>query len=58
MRTRCEQTLGNHRVLCNLGAELLTAAAQREATSLDEKLYFEVFAKPPATVGASRARRR
>ncbi len=58
MRTLCEQSLGNHRVLCNLGAELLTAAARREATTLDEKLYFEVFAKPPATAGAPRAPRR
>ena len=50
----------------NLGDELLAVAAQRDLSQLDEKLYFEVFAKPqtvpaerkPATGRRSRAARR
>jgi hypothetical protein len=37
-----------------MAAELLAAAAQRELSQLDEKLYLEVFA-PPRT--ASKPRR-
>lgn len=44
--TLCEHALGNLRVMTNLGMELLTAAAQRELTQLDEKLYFEIFSAP------------
>ena len=44
--TLCEHALGNHRVLMSLAAELLAAAAERELTRLDEKLYLEVF-RPP-----------
>ena len=39
-----EYALGNYRVLTTLANELLTNAAQRELSELDEKLYFEVFA--------------
>jgi type II secretory pathway predicted ATPase ExeA len=46
MNTLCEHALGNYRVLINMGAELLSAAAQREMTTLDEKLYLELFAAP------------
>lgn len=46
MNTLCEHAMGNYRVLANMGAELLAAAAQREIPTLDEKLYFEVFAAP------------
>jgi general secretion pathway protein A len=42
--TLCEHALGNYRVLSTLANELLTTAAQRELSELDEKLYFEVFA--------------
>ena len=39
----CEHAAGNYRTLCTMGAELLAAAAQREATEIDEKLFFELF---------------
>jgi len=52
--TLCEHALGNFRVLTTMGAELLDAAAQRDVTTLDEKLYLEVFAAPtPAARPAS-----
>jgi len=64
--TLAEHAAGNNRVLMNLGDELLAVAAQRDLSQLDEKLYFEVFAKPqtvpaerkPATARRSRAARR
>lgn len=46
MATLCDHALGNYRVLTTMAAELLAAAAQREAPQLDEKLYLEVFAAP------------
>lgn len=49
MHTLCDHALGNYRVMSTLAAELLSAAAQREATHLDEKLYLEVFAPPAST---------
>ncbi|MGH8611869.1 MAG: ExeA family protein [Gammaproteobacteria bacterium] len=50
MHTLCDHALGNYRVMSTLAAELLSAAAQREATHLDEKLYLEVFSPPnPST---------
>ena len=52
MHTLCDHALGNYRVMTTLAAELLTAAAQREATQLDEKLYLEVFA-PPASAASN-----
>ena len=54
-QTLCDHALGNYRIMTTLAAELLAAAAQREATQLDEKLYLEVFA-PPAS-SASNPRR-
>lgn len=61
--TLCEHAAGNYRSLMNLAAELLAAGAQREARSLDEKLFLEVFAVPtsgaePAKAAAGGARRR
>lgn len=53
----CDHALGNYRVLVTLANELLSAALQREADVLDEKLYLEVFAAPTAerpTRGGSR----
>lgn len=44
----CDHAAGNYRLLCNQANELLHAAAQREAPAIDEKLFFEVFAPPPA----------
>jgi type II secretory pathway predicted ATPase ExeA len=46
MTTLVEHAGGNYRVLMNLAADLLAAAAEREITTLDEKLYFDVFAPP------------
>ena len=57
MTTLVEHAGGNYRVLMNLAADLLAAAAEREITSLDEKLYFDVFAPPgpkPQAESASR----
>jgi type II secretory pathway predicted ATPase ExeA len=44
--TLCDHAVGNYRVLTTIASELLTAAAQRESTQLDEKLYLELFAPP------------
>lgn len=46
MQTVCEHAMGNYRAMCNMSDELLSTAAQQERTQLDEKLYFECFAKP------------
>jgi type II secretory pathway predicted ATPase ExeA len=62
MNTICEHALGNYRVMINIAADLLAAAARREQPQLDEKLYLEVFAPPePPPRGEtqpSRGRRR
>jgi type II secretory pathway predicted ATPase ExeA len=44
--TLCEHAAGNYRTLCTMAAELLAAAAHREAPEIDEKLFFELFAPP------------
>ncbi len=44
--TLCDHAAGNYRVLTTMAAELLAAAAERECTQLDEKLYLETFAPP------------
>lgn len=44
----CEHALGNYRVLMNMANDLLQNAIQREAESITEDLFFEVFA-PPTT---------
>jgi type II secretory pathway predicted ATPase ExeA len=46
MSTLCEHAVGNYRVLTNMAGELLAAAAHRECTQIDEKLFFEVFPPP------------
>jgi hypothetical protein len=43
-----EHSIGNYRTLMTMAGELLAVGAQREVRQLDEKLYFEVFAVPPA----------
>lgn len=48
-----DHAIGNHRVMMNMGDELLAAAAEREQACLDEKLYFEVY-PPPAKKGGRR----
>jgi general secretion pathway protein A len=45
-QTLCERAGGNYRVMTNLGAQLLTAAMQRELMQLDDKLFLELFAAP------------
>ena len=50
LQTLCEHASGNLRLLMNLAHDLLAVAAQQERETIDEKLYFEVFAldpKPP-----------
>ena len=42
--TLCDHAAGNFRALTTMAANLLTVAAERNLTQLDEKLYFEVFA--------------
>jgi general secretion pathway protein A len=38
---------GNLRLLMTISAELLESAAQKELAQLDEKLFLEVFSRPP-----------
>ncbi len=45
----CEHAAGNYRTLMNMANDLLAAALQREADSIDEKLFFEVFDIQAAT---------
>lgn len=54
--TLCDHAQGNLRALMNQAGELLDLAAQREASHLDEKLFFEAFAHlvPTQTKGTSR----
>jgi len=52
--TLADHAAGNYRTLTTLAGELLTIAAQRELSQLDEKLYFEVFA-PAQTPRPSKA---
>ena len=50
LQTLCDHAAGNLRLLLNMADDLLLAACQQERETLDEKLYFEVFAldaKPP-----------
>jgi len=56
LHTLCDHAAGNSRVLTTMAAELLAHAAQRERTTLDEKLYLEVFGEP-ALQARRRARR-
>ena len=42
-----DHAAGNYRVLMNSGDELLQAAFERQATVLDEQLFFDVFATAP-----------
>lgn len=39
----CNHAHGNSRVLVNFASELLAHAAQQEITTLDEKLYFDLY---------------
>ena len=44
--TLCDHAAGNYRILTTMAAELLAAAAQKDLSVLDEKLYLDVFAPP------------
>jgi len=44
--TIAEHAAGNYRVMMNIADELLAAAAERQLSRLDEKLYFDVFQTP------------
>lgn len=52
--TLADHALGNYRVLTTLANELLTAAAHREQTQLDEQLYLEHFGAPARSSRRSR----
>jgi type II secretory pathway predicted ATPase ExeA len=47
LQTLSEHAAGNLRLLMNLGNDLLQAALRQECESIDEKLFFEVFALDP-----------
>lgn len=56
--TLCDHAQGNPRALMNIADELLAAAAEREARQIDEKLFLEICATPPAANPKSTAGRR
>ena len=56
--TICDHAQGNPRALMIMAAELLEAAAQREARQIDETLFFEVCAVPAASETKAAIRRR
>lgn len=45
-QTLVDHAAGNYRIFIGMAAELLMAAAQRDITVLDEKLYLQVFGAP------------
>lgn len=45
--TLCDHAAGNYRTLMNMANDMLGAAVRDEHDSLDEKLFFEVFAIDP-----------
>lgn len=46
-KTLVDHSGGNLRVLTTLATELLERAAEKNLTQIDEKLYLEVFSRPP-----------
>ena len=56
--TLCEHAQGNPRALMNIAGELLDVAAQREARTIDEKLFLEMCAAPPVAETKSARQRR
>ncbi len=54
----CDHAQGNPRALMIMAAELLEAAARREARQIDETLFFEVCAVPAASEAKAATRRR
>ncbi len=55
--TVAEHAAGNYRVMMNIADELLAAAAERDLSRLDEKLYFDVF-QPPAAKARTAGKKR
>lgn len=53
----CDHAQGNLRVLMNMGNELLSIAAEREARQIDEKLFLETYAQPAESKAAAGRRR-
>ena len=58
LATLCDHAQGNPRALMNIAGELLAIAAQREARQIDEKLFLETCATPPAAETKAAGRRR
>ena len=56
--TLSDHAQGNLRALMNIAGELLAVAAQREARQIDEKLFLETGAVPPAVEPKAAGRRR
>src|SRR5271157_455372 len=56
--TLCDHAQGNLRALMNMAGELLAYAAEREARQIDEKLFLETCAVPPAADAKAAAGRR
>ncbi len=54
----CDHAQGNPRALMIMAAELLEAAAQRDARQIDETLFFEVSAVPATSEAKAAIRRR
>jgi type II secretory pathway predicted ATPase ExeA/transposase InsO family protein len=56
--TLCDHAQGNLRALMNMAGELLVYAAEREARQIDEKLFLETCAAPPAADAKAASGRR
>ena len=56
--TLADHAQGNPRALMNIAGELLAVAAEREARQIDEKLFLETCATPPAAEPKAAGRRR
>lgn len=54
--TLADHSAGNYRVLMNLADELLTVAADRDQSRLDEKLFLDVFGQTPKPKPPARKR--
>lgn len=54
--TLADHAAGNHRILMNLGADLLAAATDRDLSQLDEKLFFEIYSVPKTSSAERDAR--
>ena len=54
--TLSDHAQGNPRALMNMAGELLAAGAQREVHQIDEKLFLEMCAAPPAEARPARRR--